>query len=58
MREGGLLQDIAAVLDTIVGPYLNLFRRYIPPMGGMDFSPVVAVIALSVIERLVIGILV
>ena len=58
MREGGLMQDIAAVLDTIVGPYLNLFRRYIPPMGGMDFSPVVAVIALSVIERLVIGILV
>ncbi len=52
------MQDIAAVLDTIVGPYLNLFRRYIPPMGGMDFSPVVAVIALSVIERLVIGILV
>lgn len=58
MREGGLVQDIAAVLDTIVGPYLNLFRRFIPPMGGMDFSPVVAVIALSVIERLVIGILV
>ena len=58
MREGGLMQDIAAVLDTIVGPYLNLFRRYIPPMGGMDFSPVVAVIALSVIERLVLGILV
>ena len=55
MRQGGLLQDIGAVLDRIVGPYLNFFRRFIPPMGGIDFSPVIAIIALNLIERFVIN---
>ena len=26
MKQGGLLQDIAAVLDSVCGPWLNLFR--------------------------------
>ena len=25
MKQGGLLQDIAAVLDSVCGPWLNLF---------------------------------
>ena len=57
MRQGGILQDIGYVLDRIVGPYLNLFRRIIPPMGGIDFSPVVAIIALNPIENLLIRVL-
>ncbi|MBE3596372.1 MAG: YggT family protein [Hydrogenibacillus sp.] len=28
----------------IVEPYLGLFRRFIPPLGMIDFSPVVAVL--------------
>ncbi len=47
MKQGGLLQDIAAVLDSVCGPWLNLFRRFIPPMGGIDFSPVVAIMRCS-----------
>ena len=57
MREGSLLQDIGAVLDRIVGPYLNFFRRFVPPMGGIDFSPVIAIIALNLLERLVLNLL-
>ena len=57
MRQGGLMQDIAAVLDRIVGPYLNLFKRFIPPMGGVDFSPVIAIIALNLIERTLVTVL-
>ena len=30
--------------------YLNLFRKIIPPFGGIDFSPIVAVFALSLIQ--------
>ncbi|MBN4066602.1 YggT family protein [Simkania negevensis] len=33
-----------------VDPYLNLFRRIIPSLGGMDFSPILAFIALRMIE--------
>ena len=57
MRDGGLLQDIGAVLSQIVGPYLNFFRRFVPPVGGIDFSPVIAIIALNLIERLVLNLL-
>lgn len=58
MNPNGLLADIGAVLDSVVGPYLNFFRRMMPPMGGIDFSPVIAVLALTLIERLLIGIII
>lgn len=54
MNPNGLLADIGAVLDGIVGPYLNFFRRIMPPMGGIDFSPVIAVLALTLIEQLLV----
>lgn len=57
VRQGGLLYDIVAVLDSVTGPYLNLFRRIIPPMGGVDFSPVIALLALNLAERLVFTII-
>ena len=55
--EGSLIADVNAVLDQLVGPYLGFFRRFIPPFGGIDFSPVIAILALTAIERLLIGIL-
>jgi YggT family protein len=38
-------------------PYLNFFRRWIPPLGMLDVSPIVAFIALRIIEAIVKGIL-
>lgn len=38
-------------------PYLNLFRRFIPPLGMLDLSPIVAFFALQFIELLVKGLL-
>ncbi len=34
-------------------PYLRLFRRIIPPLGGLDLSPIVAVFALVFVGRVV-----
>lgn len=34
-------------------PYLNLFRRIIPPLGMMDLSPIVAFLCLSFLEQLI-----
>lgn len=31
-------------------PYLNLFRRIIPPLGMIDISPIFAFLALSLIQ--------
>lgn len=34
-------------------PYLNLFRRFIPPLGMMDISPIFAFISLGLIEAFI-----
>ncbi|MGI8902320.1 MAG: YggT family protein [Solirubrobacteraceae bacterium] len=41
-------------LRDVSEPYLGLFRRFIPPMGMMDFSPMVAIIALYVVRTLLV----
>ena len=41
-----------------VDPYLNLFRRIIPPIGGtLDLSPLFAFISLSILERIIMSFL-
>ena len=35
-------------------PYLNVFRKIIPPLGMMDLSPIAAFFALRLIERYVV----
>ena len=57
IRSGGLMEDIGAVPQSIVGPYLNLFRRFLPPMGGIDWSPVLAILVLNLLENLIIRLL-
>ena len=47
------LQRIQRFLFDVCDPYLRLFRRFLPPLGPLDLSPVVAVIALIVALRLV-----
>lgn len=39
-------------------PYLNIFRRFVPPLGMFDLSPIVAFLCLSFIQNLVMNFLV
>jgi YggT family protein len=55
---------LRAVLDFITDttdPYLNLFRRIIPPIGGggfgLDLSPMIGVIVLFVLRGLVVALI-
>jgi len=48
------LQLVAMVTD----PYLNVFRRLIPPIGGvLDLSPILAFIVLQFLEWLILSLL-
>ena len=38
-------------------PYLNMFRRVIPPLGMLDLSPLIAFFALQFLEAIVKGLL-
>lgn len=43
------LKGLALLTDW----YLNIFRKFIPPVGGLDFSPVVAIFLLPVFQMLI-----
>lgn len=48
--ENPIIKGLVEAVDI----YLNLFRRFIPPVGMFDLSPIVAFIALSIIRHIVI----
>lgn len=39
-------------LYDVCDPYLRIFRRFVPALGPLDLSPMVAIITLIVIQRL------
>jgi len=53
--ENPVLSAVSAICD----PYLNIFRGLIPPLGGLDLSPLVALLALqlsgSLLEQLAVA---
>ena len=52
----GILADIYNVLGKVCDPYLNLFKKLIPPLGGMvDVTPIIALLVLQLGVRLLIG---
>lgn len=46
---------IKNALGTLVDPYLNLFRKLVPPIGGMvDITPIIGLLVIQLITRLII----
>ena len=48
---------VRTFLHDTVEPYLGLFRRIIPPIGGLDLSPIVALIVLQLGYQIITSIL-
>jgi YggT family protein len=42
-------------LRDVCEPYLKIFRRFIPPIGMFDLTPMIAIILLYVVETLVVN---
>ena len=40
---------------AVTDPVLNVFRSVIPPIGGLDFSPVLAIIVLQIVEGILVN---
>jgi YGGT family. len=45
------------ILAKICDPYLDFFRRFIPPIGMIDISPIIALIVLNLIQAGVYNVL-
>lgn len=48
---------VIGFLDDTVGPYLAFFRRFIPPIGPLDLSPMVGIFLLQIVGNLVVAII-
>ena len=47
------VRRVTDFLRDVCEPYLRLFRRILPPLGPLDLSPVVAILALLALMRVV-----
>ncbi len=51
------MNRIQRFLYDVCEPYLRIFRRFIPPLGPLDISPIVAIFTLWIASSLVISLL-
>jgi YggT family protein len=48
------MDAVLSFLRDVVEPYLRIFRGILPSFGGLDFSPVIAIIALQIFNVIVV----
>ncbi len=53
------LSAVIGFINDVTNPYLNLFRRFLPPVGGggfaLDLSPIIATIVLIIARGIIVG---
>jgi YggT family protein len=54
-----ILSAVIGFITDVTDPYLRLFRRFIPPVGGggfaLDLSPIIATIVLIIARSIIVG---
>lgn len=45
-------------IEEVTEPVLSPFRRLIPAVGGIDFSPIIAIMALELARRIILSLLI
>jgi YggT family protein len=48
---------VLGFLRDVCEPYLGFFRRFIPPLGPLDLSPVIAIFLLRIVGSIVVGLI-
>jgi YggT family protein len=51
------LNRIQRFLYDVCDPYLRIFRRFLPPLGPLDLSPMVGVVVLVIIRNVLVSLL-
>ena len=56
-----MLSAVVGFVNDVVDPYLNLFRRFLPPLkigpGALDLSPIVGFLVLQIVGGIVVGLI-
>lgn len=53
--QRGMVSQIRYGLSRFTDPILDPFRRIIPPMGGLDLSPIAALLLIGWVNSYVLG---
>jgi len=51
------LDAVLTFLRDVSEPYLSIFRRFIPPLGPLDLSPIVAIFVLQIVGSIVVNLI-
>jgi len=51
------LNRIQRFLYDVCDPYLRVFRRFVPPIGALDLSPMIAIFSLFILDFVIQSIL-
>jgi YggT family protein len=51
------LRAVTGFVTESTDPYLAVFRRWIPGIGPLDISPIFAILVLSILGRIVVGLI-
>lgn len=43
-------------LNKLVEPVMEPVRRFVPPIGGIDITPIIVIFAIMILERLIAAI--
>jgi YggT family protein len=56
-----VLHAVVTFVHDVTDPYLRLFRRILPPVGGsgfaLDLSPIIGIIVLYIARAIVVGLI-
>ena len=48
---------VMSFLRDVCEPYLKIFRRFIPPIGMFDLTPMIAIIVLYIVQTIVVNLI-
>lgn len=51
-------QNLVALLKRATDPLYKPLRKYIPPIGGIDITPIIVILGLSLLRSLILGFIV
>ena len=49
--------SVLGFLRDVTEPYLSIFRRFIPPIGPVDVSPIVAILVLQIVGQILVALI-
>ena len=61
MPYNPMLRAVVGFVEDVTSPYLNFFRRFIPPIrigpAALDLSPIIGIFLLIILQGIIVGLI-